>query len=263
MRKFKHYIITRFNLGLYSPGARIGISPDEWMRHRVKIFTEFTLPSVMAQRCQDFTWLVLFDSRTPQEFYDILYAFGYPNMKLLWVDVSNQEIPVSHDFLSNLVKQIVEPGDYDLITTRVDNDDAIRNDVISIIHEWYVSKPYSWTIKFPLGYLLDLNKNEIFQMQYWVNNCVTLIEGSLDARTVYCAGHTTLSADAMVAVGQKPRWIQIVHSENIANTSVDSGSRVVYRDKPVTLSDLAEFGIDPAGLPDLNKHIFPTAQRPA
>jgi len=48
MRQFKHFIITRFNLDIYSPGARIRISPDKWMVHRIKLFATFTLPSVMS-----------------------------------------------------------------------------------------------------------------------------------------------------------------------------------------------------------------------
>lgn len=32
MRKFKHYITTRFNVGIYSPNARIRIPAEQWMR---------------------------------------------------------------------------------------------------------------------------------------------------------------------------------------------------------------------------------------
>jgi hypothetical protein len=65
MRKFKDYITTRFNAALYSPEAKIRISADEWMQHRIRLFTRFTLPSIMSQSCQNFTWLVLVDRQTP------------------------------------------------------------------------------------------------------------------------------------------------------------------------------------------------------
>jgi hypothetical protein len=32
MRKFKHYNTIRFNVGIYSPDARIRIPPEQWMR---------------------------------------------------------------------------------------------------------------------------------------------------------------------------------------------------------------------------------------
>ena len=32
MRRLRHYITTRFNVGVYGPATRIRIPPEQWMR---------------------------------------------------------------------------------------------------------------------------------------------------------------------------------------------------------------------------------------
>ena len=166
MRQFKHYIMTRFNTGLYDPGARIRVSADQWMQHRIKLFTAFTLPSIMGQSCQNFTWLVLMDEQTPVVYREMLESIRYPNMKLVY---QNSPSPWP---------QNVEPGDYDLITTRIDNDDAFHGDVVRVIRDnWYaqsLQKPGPWVMVFPYGFILDLATKQMLVMEYWLNNCPTL-----------------------------------------------------------------------------------------
>jgi len=124
MAEFKHYILTRFNAGLYRRAAELPVSPQEWMEHRLRLFTTLTLPSIMGQSCQEFTWHVLMDKRTPERDIRTLENVGYPKMrliypapgKLLWL----QDIPF---------------GEYDLITSRIDNDDAFHRDTVQTIQE--------------------------------------------------------------------------------------------------------------------------------
>jgi len=117
-------------------------------------------------------------------------------------------------------------------------------DTVRVIHDWYGPRPVRWTIVFAFGYLLDLSAKQIFLMQYWNNNYPTMIERSIGPRSVYFTGHTRLVADAAVTIGDEPYWIQVVHSENVANDTSDSGSRTVYRDKPVNIANLSGFNID-------------------
>ena len=88
MRKFKDYITTRFNAGLYRPKVNIRVSADEWMEHRLKLSTTFTLPSMMGQSCQNFTWRVLIDKQTPAVYRQMLSNIPYPNMRLIYKDDS-------------------------------------------------------------------------------------------------------------------------------------------------------------------------------
>jgi hypothetical protein len=55
MTEFRHYILTRFTAGLYKRAAGLTVSPQEWMEHRLRLFTALTLPSLRGQGCQNFT----------------------------------------------------------------------------------------------------------------------------------------------------------------------------------------------------------------
>ncbi len=184
------------------------------------------------------------DSRTSEVYRNMIASIEYPNIHLVYVDVSQEKMPLSHECFSNLVAQNIAPGHYDLITTRIDNDDTFHMDTVRVIHDWYGPRPVRWTIVFAFGYLLDLSAKQIFLMQYWNNNYPTMIERSIGPRSVYFTGHTRLVADAAVTIGDEPYWIQVVHSENVANDTSDSGSRTVYRDKPVNIANLSGFNID-------------------
>jgi len=46
MAEFRHYILARFNAGLYGPEVELKVSREEWMDHRIRLFTSLTLPAV-------------------------------------------------------------------------------------------------------------------------------------------------------------------------------------------------------------------------
>ena len=66
-----HFILTRFNLRLYpkDKNGNVTLTP-EWLEHRFQLFELYTLPSLSAQTCKDFKWIVLIDRETPQEYKD-------------------------------------------------------------------------------------------------------------------------------------------------------------------------------------------------
>ena len=67
---FEHFIITRFNLPIYSKTKSGNISSTEtkYLDNRFKLFMNYCLPSIKQQTCQNFKWLVLFDINTPDEY---------------------------------------------------------------------------------------------------------------------------------------------------------------------------------------------------
>jgi len=123
---FKHFVFTRWNrqddqVTIYNnPAIK---DPEDWMEHRVKLFNEITLPSVMLQTEMNFTWLLSFAEETPKDLID--YYASWPNVKIIyeypqtwlrrqygWVDYEAGESALLLD------------GDW-IITTRLDNDDYI------------------------------------------------------------------------------------------------------------------------------------------
>ena len=64
--QMKHYLVTRWNVDLFDLG---------WLQRRQKIFEKFTLPSVEGQHNQNFEWLFISDSRTPDKFKNVLERY--------------------------------------------------------------------------------------------------------------------------------------------------------------------------------------------
>lgn len=105
---FKHYILTRFNLGLYSDNPYKVPDPDLWLSHRLKLFEKYCLPSVRKQTCKDFTWVMAWDERTPEA---ILKKYDYLDC-----------VQIVHEQPHVWLRQQRPEAEW-LLTTRFDNDD--------------------------------------------------------------------------------------------------------------------------------------------
>jgi len=243
-RAFKHLIVTRFNLNLYSPAAKLRVSPEQWMAHRLELFRSFTLPSIAGQTCQDFTWLIAMDPRTPDGDMATLERLCPANAKL-FVPAPNE-----NSWLRDL-----EPGSYDLLTTRIDNDDAFHREAVAALHETYRTRQAKltrpWVIVFPLGLIMDLDSRQAWMMEYWTNNSPTLVEDGRDPQTVWQWQHDQIPADVpRCYIQDKPYWLQVVHGQNLRNV-IQSGNpyRRVRTDLPARPEHLAVFGVNPDRLP--------------
>lgn len=65
----QHFFLTRFNILLWredKEGNKVRTS--KWLEHRFQLFEKYCLPSIIGQTCQDFEWIVLFDSTTTEKY---------------------------------------------------------------------------------------------------------------------------------------------------------------------------------------------------
>ena len=120
--KYKHIILTRFNLGLYTDNPYKIENPDKWMDTRIKLFESTAFPSIMKQTNRNFTWLMAFDLNTPERFTRL---YDYCDK----IEVCFEQ---PHLFLRNQ-----EPEAEWLITTRLDNDDIIEPHFIDEIQRQF------------------------------------------------------------------------------------------------------------------------------
>lgn len=237
-RPFKHYIITRFNMGLYAPNAGIRVTPQEWMDHRMRLFTTITLPSIVGQSCAEFTWLLGMDAQTPDRYIQEIESFRIPNLKIVYTGD-----------IHPVWAQGFEPGDYDLITTRLDNDDALHRDAVVVLHKTYLRRRQHqripWVIVFPLGLIVDVSTREFWPMEYWFNSCPTLVEDSREPVTVQEWDHCCIPAHVQRCfVKDQPYWLQVVHSQNVLNkVPVDHPNKRVYGDMPMPMEALGHFNV--------------------
>ena len=65
---YKHYILTRYNLELYSSNPYKVENRDEWMVERLRLFKRY-LGSLIKQTNKDFTIILAFDSNTPDVYH--------------------------------------------------------------------------------------------------------------------------------------------------------------------------------------------------
>lgn len=244
-RMFKHYILTLFNNGLYGPHPRIQVSPDEWMDHRLRLFTTFTVPSIIEQTCQNFTWLVLMDERTPDRYLQEIESFRCANMKL-----------VGPTEIGDRWSRAFEPGDYDLITTRVDNDDAFHRDAVATLQQTYLSERHErtkpWVMVFPYGLIMDLRSQNLWSMEYWFNNSPTLVENRSDGKTALQWRHDEIPpAVERHYINDKPYWLQIVHRHNQLNQIPVEGHprKILHKEIATSLEWLTHYGVAPDRLP--------------
>ena len=123
MSIFTHIILTRFNLRMGYGG---GVLQDAaWHHHRFDLFEKFCLPSIRGQNNTAFRWIVFFDRQTANVFKQKIAVYAqWDNFIPYYVDGLAQ----SRD---QAILEQVQPGSKYLITTRLDNDDALSKDFIA------------------------------------------------------------------------------------------------------------------------------------
>jgi len=199
----KHYLITRFNLRVpqWRDTDKKGnkILTPEWLEHRWKLFQKFTVPSVMAQTNQQFTWLVLFDIGTEVKDGPYLPVF------------------CSTEWLKELQSYLRQHcTDTWVITSRLDNDDAIAPEFMSTIQDAAIKKTQFLNI--PNGTSQrGLAKKSI---HHRANHFISFVEPGDHPKSVYFTPHS-LRMDKYAPIIQVPSkkrlWTQIIHERNYIN----------------------------------------------
>jgi hypothetical protein len=250
MAEFAHFLITRFNIGLYSAGDMRDKSGrpanDAWMDHRFKLFDAFCLPSVKNQTNNRFSWVVLFDSKTPEKYRAIIenQKNKCVNFVPLFVDLSFGE-----DTAPMLQKYILDNITADVayvITTRLDCDDALNVSTIESIQQYFNRQKFK-PLNFLNGYFYDLADDTVHEAQYDSNPFVSLIE------RIKKSGITTVMDrvhgewfERKNIVGPR-MWIQVVHDRNLMNLT--HGRKTQLR-----LTDLEnDFRVDAAKAAEISR----------
>jgi hypothetical protein len=235
VKHFNHFLLTKFNTRSFENGG-IGCDP-EWLQRRFTLFDRFCYPSVQAQSNQNFNWLVFFDANTPPAFKDKIAQYAnWQNFKPIYVDAV---LPYGQfpNYMRDFVNQYITEGCEYLITTWLDNDDAIHQDYIQMIQDNF-SEQESETLNFVFGYQLSAGKLYLdFEL---ANHFMSLVERYQPDtfNTVLCRPHKQLYEVATSAKKLlcQPVWLEVVHDSNVMNV-YRRGIRV-----PIT-PDLSKFSI--------------------
>ena len=200
MKTFKHYILTRFNLGLYSDNPYKIADPDRWMDHRIKLFNEYCAPSVKSQTCQDFTWIIAFDPETPGKLMN----------RIEFVENTFITMTQPHLFLREQ-----KPESDWLITSRFDNDDIYKPEFVESIQNEFRERREIIDIDY-LGWHKEADRYYSSGRVRANSPFLSVCEPWINPLTALGRPHTYM-VDEMPSRKLDVLAIQIIHERNIIN----------------------------------------------
>ncbi len=206
MTLFRHLILTRFNVRIEQSGP-----PDEaWLEHRFSLFERFCLPSVEAQTSDNFTWILFCDPRIPAPYLDRIRGYArWPAFRPIYF---------RHQFDQAMVRATVAEfarGTTHLISTRLDNDDAICRTFVESVQSHFRGQAFEF-LNFTNGYVWC--DGSIRAAQHGSNPFISLVESTADYSTVYCGNHMELGQQGpVVQIAEPAAWLQVIHGRNLAN----------------------------------------------
>jgi len=215
-----HFILTRFNLKLWPKdknGSRI--EREAWLDERMELFEKYCYPSVKRQSCQDFRWILMLDDTTSPEVVDRLNELreDLPQMELLevpeWYARSYAEL-----FRRFVLKE--SEGEEKVLTTYLDNDDAISTDYVKIVQHEAESCANRTALTFDHGYQYFTGMQIATIIEYPNNHFITLVEPRENMRGVYGMGSHYYLRDSFslyVKYLAGCNWVEVVHSDNVDN----------------------------------------------
>ncbi len=229
---FAHIVLTRFNVRFGITGKTPSTSHD-WLLPRLKLFETFCLPSMEAQLVPH-QWLLLCDANTPPDVQERLNS--YEACTPIWVEgvLSDQRI-------ARLVSERLRPSATHLITTRLDNDDAIADDFLLRVQNAFAGQDSTY-LNFPFGY--QWQDGKLYHSVQLANPFLSYVERVRQSvrtprvTTVYSGQHSFLRTIAPVQqLWAPPMWVQVLHGGNVANEMC--GIRRFWSRPPSQFSGLA------------------------
>ncbi|HMO67998.1 MAG TPA: glycosyltransferase [Novosphingobium sp.] len=210
-----HTLISRFNLA--TPGREVGFrSRPGWLEERFALFERYCLPSVAAQTCQAFDWIVFFDDQTPDWARDLARQLqAVRPFHALYTPLFD------NDGWARAVRTTAGPpvpGRL-LVTSNLDNDDALGFDYVERVQQ-AARQHFSgarFAVNLPDGYVLA--DRALYAHRHVQNAFTNLVEPDDEAfTTTMTIRHMELADHVPVIQAHGAAgWLQVVHGGNVSN----------------------------------------------
>lgn len=205
-----HVLLTRFNVPTKGREADIR-SRTGWLERRFDIFEQFCLPSVAAQTARDFRWIIYFDSATPELFKE---RIRFAQRIFPFVAHFRDDLPL-HEVICD-VRALLKPDSRLLLTTRLDNDDAIARNFVDRLQRATSFQSAGAALNFPDGF--SWRDGWVYAARDDSNPFASALETVNDFQTIWARPHALLAeAFRVVQLGGGPAWLQVIHGDNVTN----------------------------------------------
>ncbi len=218
----QHFILTRFNLLLWQKD-KVGkkVRTIKWLDHRFLLFERYCLPSIIFQSNQNFEWIVLFDSTTPEKYKQKIddYQRRCPRLSPVFVEPERGGC-FAEIFKYEVVKRLRVKR---VITTYLDNDDALNVGFVEDLQKRALSLADGTFISYTAGYQFYTDYKYMMQIHYPRNHFLSVVEKGdpSSVKTIYGYGShyyiVTIKGVKIEFVENQPMWCEIVHEKNIGN----------------------------------------------
>ena len=240
---FYHFLLTRFNLLLWNKDKEGNkVRSREWLEHRFRLFEKYCLPSIANQTCQDFEWIILFDSTTPEKFKIKIdeYQKECPQLIPVYVEPKKGRL-FAEIFREEVAKRVTTER---VITSYLDNDDALNVRFVEDLQQRVQSLPDDTFIFYTNGYQFFTDHKYLMKIHYPRNHFVSVVESSNPAtlKTIYGYGshyYIDKKKEARIEyVKDLAMWCEVIHKKNMGNDAYFLGARMV-KDAEVLKRDFA------------------------
>lgn len=244
-KSFRHIVLTRFNCRFADRDFPARTQPG-WLTSRLELFRRYCLPTMKAQRSQEFDWLVFFDPGTPADFLaQVRDAFGeHVNFHIRFLDIYTGEL-----MKSNVRSFFASDPDW-LVSTRLDNDDGLNCAYVEQLQR-AITIGKQEALNFPYGLILAGERTYVSRQSS--NAFLSVSEPYADFHTALGAQHKDMSRLMPVRnINTDPMWLQVIHESNVSNKR--RGRRVSRRDVPAGFESVS--GLSQAGAQESNATIL-------
>ncbi len=210
--QFTHVVLTRFNVVTNFAASNRGIE-EEWLRERVALFMKYCFPSITNQVDAKFHWLVFCNADSPMWFKEHMASLSEFLTPIYIEGLATNEVYASKVRESGYVT-----APY-LITTRVDNDDALSRGHLAMVQRVFKRQDREFVL-FPFG--MQLFRGHLYGICWLDNPFFSLIEkvgegGELS--TVLCVRHGDIYKSGRVRrLWRTSQWLEVIHSNNVSNS---------------------------------------------
>jgi hypothetical protein len=237
-RAYFHVLVTRFNVDIAYAASGRGIE-DDWLRDRIQVFDRITVPSVVSQSVPFDAWLVFFNSRSPQWFKTLVEA--RTEFTPIWI-----EGPLLDGRISSELRGLGWADREFLITSRLDNDDAISRDFAAAVQHQFDRQDRLF-IEFPRG--VEYANGDYFRKTWRSNPFLSLIEGTRGAiDTVIVRPHPEVRrAEPTRTLWDRNMWLQNSHPLSTTSPRVRNARPIIRKGRPRNI--VCEWRDDGGSLP--------------